>query len=241
MDVTVLILLIAGLITGFSKFSVGGMGMLVLPIIMIAFPGQEALAVMLPLYIVTDFMAIYSYRKHIKWTVLLRLMPLAFLGVLVGASVLSSLDATQFMTILGIVILSMLALGVYLEMRPATFMQSTWAAYVMGFLGGSVSMIANAAGPIYSLYFLEQKLSKESYVSTRAWAFFLINLSKLPMYFFLGLFTHESLQASIYALPGLAIGIWIGYHFLKRVKPHHFKWVIRILSAMAAFKLFVLS
>ncbi|ADZ93044.1 sulfite exporter TauE/SafE family protein [Marinomonas mediterranea] len=241
MDATVTILLIAGLITGFSKFSVGGMGMLVLPIIMIAFPGPEALAVMLPLYVITDIMAIYSYREHIKWSVLLRLMPLAFLGVLIGASVLSSIDATQFMTILGVMILAMMALGVYLDMKPATFMQSPLAAYIMGFFGGTVSMLANAAGPIYSLYFLEQKLSKESYVSTRAWAFCLINLSKLPMYLLLGLFTQESLQASIYALPGLAIGIWIGYHFLKKVKPTHFKWVIRILSAMAAFKLFVFS
>ena len=86
----------------------------------------------------------------------------------------------------------------------------------MGFLGGIVTMMANAAGPLFSLFLLEQKLDKETYVSTRAWAFFIINLAKLPFYMALGLFSLESVQVSLYGLPGLAIGSFIGYHFLKK-------------------------
>ncbi|MCW8886928.1 MAG: sulfite exporter TauE/SafE family protein, partial [Motiliproteus sp.] len=51
MESSFLILTLAGLITGVSKFSVGGMGMLVLPILMIAFPGPEVLGVLIPLYL----------------------------------------------------------------------------------------------------------------------------------------------------------------------------------------------
>jgi uncharacterized membrane protein YfcA len=232
---------IAGLITGFSKFSVGGMGLLVLPIVMIAFPGPESLGVLLPLYIITDVMAVYSYRKHISWPVLARFLPLGFLGVFVGAQLLSGINADQFVALLGGIIIAMIALGLYLDARPATFMQKPITAYSMGFAGGLVSMIANAAGPLFSLFLLEQKLSKDSYVSTRAWGFFIINLVKLPMYLSLGLLTQESLTISAYAIPGLLVGAVIGYHFLKHVKPVHFKWLIRIMSTIAAMKLMLFS
>ncbi|MFT6655857.1 MAG: putative membrane protein YfcA, partial [Marinomonas primoryensis] len=98
MDLSLAVLFLAGLITGFSKFSVGGMGLLVLPIVMIAFPGPEALGVLLPLYIITDLMAIASYRSKIDWSVLARFLPLAFLGVFVGSYFLANVDADQFLT-----------------------------------------------------------------------------------------------------------------------------------------------
>ena len=241
MTTALVVMFIAGLITGFSKFSVGGMGLLVLPIVMIAFPGPESLGVLLPLYIITDIMAVYSYRKHISWPVLARFLPLGFLGVFVGAQLLSGINADQFVALLGGIIIAMIALGLYLDARPATFMQKPITAYSMGFAGGLVSMIANAAGPLFSLFLLEQKLSKDSYVSTRAWGFFIINLVKLPMYLSLGLLTQESLTISTYAIPGLLVGAFIGYHFLKHVKPVHFKWLIRIMSTLAAMKLMLFS
>lgn len=241
MTTALVVMFIAGLITGFSKFSVGGMGLLVLPIVMIAFPGPESLGVLLPLYIITDVMAVYSYRKHISWPVLARFLPLGFLGVFVGAQLLSGINADQFVALLSGIIIAMIALGLYLDARPATFMQKPITAYSMGFAGGLVSMIANAAGPLFSLFLLEQKLSKDSYVSTRAWGFFIINLVKLPMYLSLGLLTQESLTISAYAIPGLLVGAVIGYHFLKHVKPVHFKWLIRIMSTIAAMKLMLFS
>lgn len=241
MDTTFWVLSVAGLITGFSKFSVGGMGLLILPVVMMVFPGPEALGILIPLYIITDMMAVYSYREQISWRVLARFLPLAFLGVLIGGHFLSNIDAHQFVSFLGAIIVAMIALGLYLDLRPATFMRNPLAAYGMGFMGGVVSTIANAAGPLFSLFLLEQKLGKESYVSTRAWGFFIINLAKIPMYISLGLLSVKTTEISLQALPGLAIGAFIGFHFLKKVNPSQFKWLIRIMSLMAAAKLFLFS
>ncbi|WP_394180360.1 sulfite exporter TauE/SafE family protein [Marinomonas posidonica] len=241
MDTSIAVLFLAGLITGFSKFSVGGMGLLVLPIVMIAFPGPEALGVLLPLYILTDLMAVSSYKSKIAWSVLARFLPLAFIGVIIASHFLASINADQFIGFLGFTIIAMIALGLYLDVRPASFMRRPWAAYSMGFFGGVVSMIANAAGPLFSLFLLEQKLDKNTYVSTRAWAFFIINLLKLPLYIGLGLLTVNSAETSLYAIPGLLVGSFIGYQFLKKVQPTQFKWLIRIMSTVAAFKLFLFT
>ncbi|MBR7888788.1 sulfite exporter TauE/SafE family protein [Marinomonas sp. A79] len=241
MDSAWIVLSLAGLITGFSKFSIGGMGLLILPILMISYPGPEALAILLPLYIVTDIMAVCSYKAKVAWPVLLRFLPLAFLGIYVASYFLASIDADQFVRFLGVMIIFMILLGLYLDYRPTTFMRKPWAAYSMGFFGGIVTMMANAAGPLFSLFLLEQKLNKETYVSTRAWAFFIINVVKLPFYLSLGLLTLETTEASLYTLPGLLVGSFIGYHFLKKINPVQFKWLIRIMSALAACKLFLFS
>ncbi len=241
MDLTLLCVLAAGLVTGFSKFSVGGMGLLILPVLMIAMPAPEALAVLVPMYIATDLMAIAMYRRDISWPVLLALLPPALIGVLLGTWLLGSLDASAFTPLLGGLILSMIALGFWLDHRPTSIMRHPLAANITGLAAGFISMVANAAGPLFSLYLLEQRLSKDAYVSTRAWGFMIINGAKLPMLWTLGLITQDSLTLSIYGLPALVLGASIGYWLLRRLNIAQFKWLIRIMASLAAIKLFAFS
>ena len=241
MDITLICLLVGGLVTGFSKFSVGGMGLLILPILMIAFPGPEALGIIVPIYVITDLMAISMYRSQIAWGVVARLLSLGVLGVVLGGWLLSGVDAQQYTLMLGIMIVGILALGIVLDRRPASFMRHPFAAYLTGFLAGTISLIANAAGPIVSLFMLEQKLSKESYVSTRAWGFLFINLAKIPMLWYLGLMDWQSTLISLQCLPGLIIGAVIGYWVLRRLNLNQFKWLIRGMASIAAIKLFALG
>ncbi len=49
LDTTLIWIQLAALITGFSKFSVGGMGMLILPVMMIAYPGPEVMGIIIPM------------------------------------------------------------------------------------------------------------------------------------------------------------------------------------------------
>lgn len=233
------VLTAAGLVTGFSKFSVGGMGLLILPIIMIAFPGPQALGIIIPMYIITDVLAVASYRKNVSLPLLMRLLPLCFVGVLVGGWVLSHLSVGEFNTMLSVLIIGMLVLGIILDNTQSSFMRHPISTYITGFIGGVVSMISNAAGPIFSLYFMEQKLSKETYVSTRSWAFMFVNLAKVPALYALGLLSMESTMISLQAIPGLIVGAGIGFWMLRKMKLSHFKWLIRIMASIAAVKLMV--
>ncbi len=241
MTTALLIMLGAGLITGFSKFSVGGMGLLILPVIMIAFPGPQALGIILPMYIITDVLAVISYRKNIHWGLIARLLPVCLAGVVLGGWLLANIDPGQFSWLLGLMIVSMLVLGVVLDNTKSNLMRHPASGYLSGLLGGFVSLTSNAAGPIFSLYFMEQKLSKETYISTRAWAFLLLNLAKVPMLFSLGLLSVESTIISLQSIPGLVVGAGIGYWLLGKLKLVQFKWLIRIMASLAAIKLLVVG
>lgn len=241
MDITLLVLLSAGMITGFSKFSVGGMGLLILPVIMIALPGPEALGVIAPMYVITDLMAISTYRKHIVWPTLFRFLPIAALGVGMGGWFLAGIKPDQFQLMLGVLVVVMLGYSILTDHYPSNFMRHPAAIYVAGLVSGVISIMANAAGPIVSLFLMEQKLSKEAYMSTRAWCILLINLAKFPPLIMLGLMNKETILFSVYCLPGMVIGAFMGYWLVKKLDLTQFKWLIRGMSAIAAIKLFMFS
>ncbi len=238
MDITLVCLLIAGLITGFSKFSIGGMGVIILPILLIAFPGPEVLAIIVPMYILTDILAASTYRKHIDWSVLTRMLPLCLAGVATGAWLLAGLSNGHFRALLGCLIVGMLILSVLMDFRNTLFMKLPIIGHLMGALTGLISITANSAGPLVSLYLMEQKLDKESYIATRVWTFFLINLLKVPFFLHLGLLHQDTLWLGLQALPGLAVGGAMGFWLIRRLQFRHIKWLIRGISTVAAIQLF---
>ena len=239
MEIATLTLLTAALITGFSKFSVGGMGMLIVPILMIAYPGQEALGILVPIYIFADVIAVFIYRKAVNWTVLVRLLPLLMFGMGVGAWLLAGMNADQFALLIGFSIVGMLLLGIWLDHNDATFMRHPATAKSVGFIAGVISMTASAAGPILSLYMMEQRLQKESYVSTRAWLFLMIDLAKVPLLYKLGFMNAETTLLGLQSIPAMLVGGFIGYLLLRKIQLQQFKWLIRMVAAIAAVKIFL--
>ncbi|GGB96126.1 anion permease [Marinobacterium zhoushanense] len=217
------------------------MGLLILPLLMIALPGPEALGVLIPMYIVTDLMAVALYRHNINWKVVVELLPASLVGLLLGTWLLSGIDTRIFTPLLGGLILFILGLGLWLDHRPAELMRHPLATSLTGLAGGFISLIANAAGPLFSLYLLQQRLPKAAYISTRAWTFMLINAAKLPLVGSIGLITSDSLRLSLYGLPAMALGAAIGYWLLRRLQLAQFKWLIRFMAGIAAIKLFAFS
>ncbi len=241
MDSAILVLLGAGLITGFSKFSVGGMGMLILPVLMIAYAGPEALGILVPMYILTDLVVVALYRQAVNWNVLLRLLPLQILGMVLGSWLLADLNAATFSWLIGSIIIGMLLLSGWLERHDSGFMRHPAMAPSVGLVAGVISMVASAAGPLLSLYMLEQKLSKAAYISTRAWSFLCIDLAKIPLLMGLGYVNLETTLLGVKALPAVAVGALLGFWTLRRLELAQFKWLIRGMAAVAAIKLFVFS
>lgn len=237
MDNSQIILLLVGFITGISKFSTGGMGFIILAMTLTVFPSSEAVVVLLPMYLVADILAISSYRSGIDWKTLKRLLPLAGIGILIGSFLLSRIDANTFSKLLGIIILITLSLGVYLEWKKIRVKQTQNMSRVMALFAGVISILANAAGPIISLYLLQQNLTKNSYVATRAWIFLIINFIKIIVVVSLGILDWPLAKQSVITLPTLLLGAGVGYLLLKKLNLKQFKNLIRGMTCIAAFKL----
>ncbi len=239
MSIEFIALTIAALITGISKFSVGGMGMLIAPILIYAFPATTVLGVLLPIYLITDLMVVSIYRKEISWRVIRKIVPYQFIGMLLASIIIYNISITFLPKLIALLIIFMLALGLWLDYHEATFMRNDIAIKGTGIFAGLVALTANAGGPFVSLIMLEQKLTKDAYISTRAWCFFFIDLFKIPILISLGYLNQETISLSIQAIPSLILGSIIGFTILNKIEMNNLKWLIRGISLLAALKLII--
>ncbi|PKF49527.1 sulfite exporter TauE/SafE family protein [Enterovibrio nigricans] len=242
MDQSWLFISLACLVTGFSKFSIGGLGLVILPLMMLAFPGPEALGVIVPLYLLTDLIAVMTYRQNVNWRVLAKLLPFGAVGVAVGTLVLGSIDPSTFITILGVLIFALLGLSLWLDYHPLPIFTHRYAASVAGTLCGLIGVLANAAGPLMGLFLLEQKMEKSGYIATRVWAFMTLNFLKLIGLVSLGLINWDTLEGSAVGLPALFLGMFLGHKLFAKISADQLKLIVRgAISLSAAHLLFFKS
>lgn len=239
------VLVIAAFIIGFSKTGMPGAGILSISLIALVIPARASTGLILPMLIAGDVFAVAFYRRHADWRHLIHLMPWAFVGIVIGYFMLAAVTDGQLRPMIGIVILVLLGLNELRERWKAkegdagegSLPANPSFAAGMGILGGAVTMLANAAGPIISIYMLAMRLPKTIFVGTGAWYFLVMNCVKVPFSANLGLVNKGSLLMNLALLPVIIAGAILGLLVLKKLPEKSFNRLVVILSALAALKL----
>jgi uncharacterized membrane protein YfcA len=104
---------------------------------------------------------------------------------------------------------------------------------------GFATMVANAAGPITTLYLLVSGYAVMDLVGAAAWLYFVINLVKLPVSIGLGLVHPGSLLLDLALLPAMAAGAWVGVVTIRRITQAQFERYVLALVAVSAILLLV--
>jgi len=102
-------------------------------------------------------------------------------------------------------------------------------------------MVANAAGPVMTLYLLAMRLNKLEFLGTGAAFFLLINWIKVPFIAQLGLINTSSLTLNLYLLPAVAVGALLGRPVVERVNQKIFENAALAMTALATIKLLLFS
>jgi len=203
-------------------------------------PARSSTGVLLGILILGDLFAATYYRHHAEWRHVLRLLPAAFAGIVAGYFALKVVTDQQLKPIIGGIVLAMLAVNYWRTKAASPNTQLPvrwWFAAGLGFLAGVTTMMANAAGPVMTVYLLAMKLPKTEFVGTSAWFFFVVNWLKVPFSAGLALITTQSLRLDLLMLPFIAAGAVAGILVLKRIPQKAFNIVVQILAAAAAIKL----
>ena len=130
----------------------------------------------------------------------------------------------------------MLAIYLYRRFSSASEVHGSPALY--GLATGFSSTVANAAGPVMSLYLLSKNLPKEQFVATGTWFFLVLNLAKVPVYVYHTLFSAESLTFDVMMIPLVLCGAFAG-RWLVRVMPQKlFETGVIVMTAVSCLLLF---
>jgi uncharacterized membrane protein YfcA len=189
----------------------------------------------LGLLLVGDLIAVRLYHAHADWRILRRLVPSVVLGVLLGVVVLWFADDAAVRRMIGGILVFLVLLSLVLMVRrrrdgagvrpvpPAL-------THVFGPLGGFTTMIANAAGPVMSLYFVASRLPVQAVLGTAAWFFLIVNAFKVPFSVGLGLMTLDSLLLDLLLVPALVVGAVVGWRLARRISPAWFERIVLVLT-----------
>jgi len=227
------------IILGISKGGIKGISVILITMMVYVYGGKGSTAVLMPLLIVADLLAIIYYRKHVQWHYLVKLLPAMLAGVLLGTIIGKELPEELFKQgMIGIILLSVVIL-IYWEKYPPKKVPDNWVfSSFLGLAAGVTTMIGHLAGPFANIYFLSMRMPKNEFIGTVAWLFFLVNFIKLPIHiFYWKTVNQESFIQSLSLLPALFIGFTIGAYFVKSIRDQSYRKMIIIITGVGALVL----
>jgi len=242
---------LAGLLIGVAKTGVPGFGILAVPVMVLAVgDARRSAGCLLPLLCLADLFAIAAYRRHAHARRLLGLLPWVLGGIAAGAITLAAPERTLRLLVAAIVVAMIVlrwwrgrgtaGLGAVPASATAPAARDRWwQAAGYGVTAGFATTVANAAGPVMSLYLLARRLPKSEFVATGAWFFFFVNLIKLPIYRGHGLIDRQSLLLDLALAPAVIVGALLGRAVLLRMPQSIFDRLVMTLTIAAAVLLLV--
>jgi uncharacterized membrane protein YfcA len=234
-----LIVAAASLIIGLSKGGLGpGAGMLVTPLLSLAMPVPEAVAMALPLLLLGDFFALRLYWKQWSPYHIRLLLPFSVVGVLLGIAVLASLQDAALRILLAVFTLIAVAYKTVSDrIASLTYRHHNWHAYLAGGASGFTSAVANAGAPPFTTYMLLQKVSPVEFIGTTTLFFITVNLIKLPTMITAGFMDISDFGGVLLGVPLVLAGAWLGRRFIDRVQPRVFEGIMTGMLVLAAVML----
>ena len=226
---------------GIAKSGLGGsMTLISIPLMTVVMPLGQALAIILPILILSDMVAVYRFRKNYDLETLKLLIPGAAIGIFIGSITFMYFSESLLKFIIGL--MGFLFAGHYFLFKTNVVVPLKKSFPKGGFcsiISGFTSFCVHAGGTPLSMYLLPLRMKKEIYVGTRIIFFACVNLIKFPFYIKLSIVTLESIKYSMFLFPLAVLGIGIGYQLLKIIKESLFYNIIYILILFSSSKLII--
>src|SRR6056300_1508099 len=217
---------------GIAKSGLGGsMTLISIPLMTIVMPLSQALGIILPILIFSDFIATYKYRKEFDFGTLKLMVPFAGLGIIIGSLTFSYFSEDLLKFIVGL-------MGfLFKKNKEENSQKNSLKGSICSTIAGFTSFCVHAGGTPTSIYMLPLRMKKEIYVGTRIIFFTFVNLIKLPLYINLSMTNMETFKQSLILFPVALLGILIGYQLLKIIEEKLFYNILYTLIFITSTKL----
>jgi uncharacterized membrane protein YfcA len=200
-------------------------------------PPVAAAALLLPVYIVSDMVGLWAYRKQYSARNLVILLPAMIFGVGLGWATARITEEWMVTLLVGVIGLYYCATVVIRKAdapsRPADVPRGLFWGTITGF----TSFVSHTGGPPYQTYVLPQKLPKMIFAGTSTIAFAVINLVKVVPYWALGQFNPTNLEVAAMLSPVAVAGALIGYRLTTIIPERIFYRLLEVALFIISLKL----
>ncbi len=236
-------LAVGAMSVGMSKAALPGVNTIAIALFAAALPAKQSTGAVLLLLIVGDVFALLLYRRHARLRALLPLIPAVLVGILAGVVFLNYASDTWTKRVIGVILLLVIGVTLWRRRRERHDPDSVPGGRVMaasyGALGGFTTMVANAGGPVMTMYFLAMRFPMKEFLGTAAYFFAAVNLAKVPFSIGLGILTVDTVLIDLVLIPAVAVGALLGRIIVRRMDQRFFDvFVIAVTILGAVYLLF---
>ena len=236
------VIAVLGFTIGLAKGGFNAIGALTTPILSLVLPVSLAVGVLLPMLLVGDAFAVYSYWREWDWPLLRRMLPAAFVGALVGTWLLAVMTPNALRLALAVFVLLLVAYKFASDrITRLAYQPRGWHAPATGVLAGIASGMFNTGGPPFNAYLLLQKMPPRTFIATTALFFALVNLLKVPGFLITGVLDVPLLLSLWWVLLFIPLGLAAARWLVSRVNQRAFEWIIVALLVVSSVVLFAQS
>ena len=226
---------VAAVIVGLSKGGIPAIGMLAVPIMALTISPVAAVGMLLPVYLVSDVLGIWSWRRNWSGKVLALIMPGAIAGTLLAwmtAEIVPNAAVTLLIGLLGF-FYSAITLLRPDDARPPAQPKVLPGAF-WGAVTGFTSFVSYAGSPPFQIYVLPLRLDKATFVGTSTVTFAILNFAKIVPYAMMGQLDVPAMMQSIYMMPPAILAVLAGVRLVKVIPGRSFFraviWALLLLS-----------
>lgn len=238
LDTYFFLTVLAAFLVGLSKGGLPSISMLAVPLLSLVMSPVKAAALLLPIFVISDWLGVYLYRRDFSKANLRILIPAGIVGVLAGwltASIVSDQVVTFLIGTMGVAF----CLNVWLCKPTDGAPQPADRAkgWFWGTLAGFTSFISHSGGPPFQIFTLPQKLAKAEFAGTATIVFAVINAAKIVPYQNLRPYSHETLLDAMVLIPFALIGTVAGAYLARKISDIWFYRIVQLSLFLVSIKL----
>jgi uncharacterized membrane protein YfcA len=238
-DTPFLLASLAALLVGLSKGGLPTIGMLGVPILSLVMPPMKAAVMLLPIYVISDMVSVWLYRKHFSVVNLKILIPAGILGVFIGWLTASYTSEAATKLLIGCIGVGF-CLNTWLRKGPTNARGADIPRGIFwGTLAGFTSFISHAGAPPFQVYALPQRLPKVVFAGTATILFTFINAAKILPYQLLQPYSLNDLEHASVLVPAALLGTVAGAYLTKKIADVWFFRCVQIGLFIISIKLIV--
>lgn len=199
------------------------------PLMSLVMSPVKAAVLLLPIYVISDVVGVWLYRREFSTANLYILIPSGILGVFVGWITASYVSERMITFMIGMIGVGF-CLNVWLRQNLNVVAQpaKTAKGWFWGTVAGFTSFIAHAGAPPFQVYMLPQKLPKMQFAGTATIVFAVINAAKILPYQNLSPYSSEMLWRAAVLVPFALFGAVSGTYLLRRIDDVWFYRIVQI-------------
>lgn len=233
----VAIAMLASFIVGLSKGGLPAVGSLAVPLMALQISPVVAAGLLLPIYVASDVVGLWLYRRDYSARNLAILIPAGLLGVLVGWMAAEAVSEETVLLFVGLVGL-FYCLSSWFRREPEQPRPADWPrGLAWGTLSGFSSFVAHSGAAPFQVYVLPQRLEKMVFAGTSTILFAVINFAKIPPYWALGQMNLGTVESAAILMPVAVAGAVSGMYATRRLPEKVFFELVRIALFLISLKL----